>query len=81
MSNLLRVASTTFRVCAIRNVILLFEVLIFLQAYYWRVTPNHRKFFEDFANINNFDPLVPENWYSISSEQLTSLPVRLMSNY
>ena len=27
---------------------------------------NMRRFFEDFAKRHNFDPLAPENWYSIS---------------
>eukprot|EP00026_Physarum_polycephalum_P001049 Phypoly_transcript_01050.p1 GENE.Phypoly_transcript_01050~~Phypoly_transcript_01050.p1 ORF type:complete len:906 (+),score=142.25 Phypoly_transcript_01050:476-3193(+) len=37
---------------------------------FWNVEKNRRKFFEDFAANNNFDPLLPENWYSIAKRQL-----------
>eukprot|EP00026_Physarum_polycephalum_P001465 Phypoly_transcript_01467.p1 GENE.Phypoly_transcript_01467~~Phypoly_transcript_01467.p1 ORF type:complete len:1055 (+),score=143.84 Phypoly_transcript_01467:198-3362(+) len=32
---------------------------------YWNETRNRRKFFEQFALTNKFDPLVPTNWYSM----------------
>lgn len=31
---------------------------------------NRRKFFEDFATAANFDPLVADNWHSITKENL-----------
>jgi hypothetical protein len=41
----------------------------------WKDPENRRKFFEDFARENNFDPLIPENWQSryesIISEKVT----------
>eukprot|EP00026_Physarum_polycephalum_P001387 Phypoly_transcript_01388.p1 GENE.Phypoly_transcript_01388~~Phypoly_transcript_01388.p1 ORF type:complete len:627 (+),score=98.80 Phypoly_transcript_01388:211-1881(+) len=30
----------------------------------WHNEGNRRKFFEDYAKENGFDPLIPENWYS-----------------
>eukprot|EP00026_Physarum_polycephalum_P001147 Phypoly_transcript_01148.p1 GENE.Phypoly_transcript_01148~~Phypoly_transcript_01148.p1 ORF type:complete len:746 (+),score=87.76 Phypoly_transcript_01148:82-2319(+) len=31
--------------------------------YYWKSEKNRRKFFDDFAGSQNFDPLIPKNWY------------------
>ena len=36
---------------------------------------NRRSFFEDFANENNFDPLVADNWYSVRREALLTRKV------
>eukprot|EP00026_Physarum_polycephalum_P001929 Phypoly_transcript_01932.p1 GENE.Phypoly_transcript_01932~~Phypoly_transcript_01932.p1 ORF type:complete len:927 (+),score=132.48 Phypoly_transcript_01932:220-3000(+) len=33
---------------------------------YWRNPVNARKFFDDYAAKNHFDPLLPEKWYSVS---------------
>eukprot|EP00026_Physarum_polycephalum_P003642 Phypoly_transcript_03655.p1 GENE.Phypoly_transcript_03655~~Phypoly_transcript_03655.p1 ORF type:complete len:704 (+),score=96.89 Phypoly_transcript_03655:68-2113(+) len=33
------------------------------QRYIWSKATNRRKFFEEFATSQKFDPLVPENWY------------------
>eukprot|EP00026_Physarum_polycephalum_P000846 Phypoly_transcript_00847.p1 GENE.Phypoly_transcript_00847~~Phypoly_transcript_00847.p1 ORF type:complete len:1309 (+),score=236.62 Phypoly_transcript_00847:226-3927(+) len=38
-----------------------------------------RKFFETFAKENNFDPLVPENWYSQTKQQIISTKNGLLS--
>lgn len=32
---------------------------------HWKEVENRRKFFEDFAVQNQFNPLQPENWYSV----------------
>lgn len=37
---------------------------------------NRRKFFITFARSNQFDPLIPENWYNQSKEYIKTLPVR-----
>lgn len=37
---------------------------------YWGDVANQRKFFESFAAINNFDPLVPDNWYKITGKRI-----------
>lgn len=34
-----------------------------------------RMFFEKYAKSNNFDPLVPENWYNISRQEVLSIKV------
>eukprot|EP00026_Physarum_polycephalum_P008136 Phypoly_transcript_08214.p1 GENE.Phypoly_transcript_08214~~Phypoly_transcript_08214.p1 ORF type:complete len:513 (-),score=83.64 Phypoly_transcript_08214:5-1384(-) len=44
----------------------------FLHKSFWNNSENRRKFFEDYANANGFDPLDPENWYSQSSKQIFS---------
>jgi hypothetical protein len=31
----------------------------------WTKPENRRQFFDDFAALREFDPLVPSNWYSI----------------
>lgn len=38
--------------------------------HYWNVLANRKSFFEEFATTNNFDALVPRNWYSISKKQI-----------
>jgi hypothetical protein len=38
---------------------------------------NLRLFFDEFARRRNFDPLVPENWYSISQPAVMSEKVHL----
>ena len=36
----------------------------------WSEASNRRKFFEEYAKVNGFDPLVPSNWYSQPSEKI-----------
>lgn len=42
---------------------------------------NRRKFFEDYASENQFDPLVPENWYYQSIDNIISKKVFLFTIY
>jgi len=37
---------------------------------YWTVKENRKKFFDDFALEKNFDANDPQNWYSVSQEDL-----------
>jgi len=43
---------------------------IFTQGNYWQDTQNKLEFFETFAKKKHFDPLVAENWYTISHQEL-----------
>ena len=43
--------------------------LIILIGNHWVKIENRRHFFDHFAAVNKFDPLVPANWYSISRER------------
>lgn len=45
-----------------------------LGNYWWDIT-NRRTFFENFANTHNFDPLVPNNWYTASFGQVLAIKV------
>jgi hypothetical protein len=36
---------------------------------------HRKKFFEDYAAANEFDPLVPENWYSQSRQNILASKV------
>jgi hypothetical protein len=36
---------------------------------------NMRKFLEDFAKKRKFDPLVAENWYNVSKEDISQYKV------
>eukprot|EP00026_Physarum_polycephalum_P001342 Phypoly_transcript_01343.p1 GENE.Phypoly_transcript_01343~~Phypoly_transcript_01343.p1 ORF type:complete len:974 (+),score=101.70 Phypoly_transcript_01343:154-3075(+) len=36
---------------------------------HWMNVENRRHFFDHFAAVNKFDPLVPSNWYSVSRER------------
>jgi hypothetical protein len=46
---------------------------------YWANLQNRRKFFDEFARENNFDPLIPDNWYGISKRQIKNKQVLLFS--
>lgn len=37
---------------------------------YWADMANCRAFLCDFAKKHGFDPMVPENWYNVTYEQL-----------
>ncbi len=45
-------------------------IFIILGLHYWKNTENQQKFFIDFASHKGFDPLVPENWNNISTEDI-----------
>lgn len=36
----------------------------------WQSEHNRRRFFEDFAETKGFEPLLAENWYSITSKDI-----------
>jgi len=40
----------------------------------WRHSSNRRAFFEEYAKRSGFDPLVPDNWYSVKLETISALP-------
>ena len=42
---------------------------------YWKDVTNRRKMFTDLASEMGFDPLVPANWYSVSSYAVLSCKV------
>ena len=48
---------------------------------YWDDMSNRREFFVDFAETNNFDPLVSENWLSVDGSQFLSKVLILLSSY
>lgn len=37
---------------------------------YWKQPKHHLEFFKLFAARNGFDPLVPDNWHSVSQQQI-----------
>lgn len=37
---------------------------------YWSEPKNRKRFFDEFARDSNFDPLVPENWYSVTTNEI-----------
>lgn len=43
----------------------------------WDQLENRRKFFENYAEDNHFDPLIAENWYSQPIYQIMAVRVRL----
>jgi hypothetical protein len=46
----------------------------------WNELRNRRKFFETYARRNDFNPLIPENWYSIDIERVVSEKVGIEHN-
>ena len=41
-----------------------------MQTNDWTHSESHRKFMEEYARDNRFDPLVPENWYSVERSDI-----------
>lgn len=39
-------------------------------SYLYLALRDRKKFFEEYATTNGFDPLVPENWYTQSKEKI-----------
>lgn len=49
---------------------LLIYILILFAGHYWQNIDNQKKLFFDFANAHNFNPLLPNNWYSQPLEKI-----------
>lgn len=64
---------------------LLYYLVIILCAHtnkwpeYWTKPENRRRFFEEYAASNNFDPLIAENWYLHPITKIASTKVPLHS--
>lgn len=54
----------------------LFLLNYFCKAWWYDAT-KRRKFFENFARMNGFDPLVADNWYTITRDRVSALKVKL----
>lgn len=44
--------------------------ILYLVGQIWKFAEYRRKFFEKYAKKNNFDPLYPDNWYTVKMEDL-----------
>jgi hypothetical protein len=44
----------------------LFAFFIYIE-YHWREAKNTRSFLDNFATEHQFDPLIAENWYRVST--------------
>ena len=42
------------------------ELTFFAELDYWGAKKNRRRFLDDYAKANCFDPLVADNWYSVN---------------
>lgn len=45
-------------------------ILHLLSGNYWDARENKRRFFDEFAKSNKFNPLVTENWYPITTRMV-----------
>jgi hypothetical protein len=45
----------------------------------WKRYQQRRKFFDNFANSKQFDPLVAENWYSVSHKDIVDAVCEILS--
>ena len=57
---------------------------LFLSLYsvgFWTNVDNRKKFLEDFAKKNRFDPLIAENWYKIRTKQFRAMKVLFLSPF
>lgn len=66
---------------------LLYYLVIILCAHtnkwpeYWTKPENRRRFFEEYAASNNFDPLIAENWYLHPITKIASTKVPLPHSF
>lgn len=42
---------------------------------HWADANNRKEFFDNFAKEHDFDPLVPENWYQITTKEMREIKV------
>jgi len=47
----------------------------------WKDTSTHRNFFDHFASLKKFNPLIPENWYQFSSKDFSKKASFLRNKY
>jgi hypothetical protein len=47
----------------------------FRSADFWDKVENQRKLFENYARDNEFNPLIPDNWYSQPKEKILNYKV------
>ena len=52
-----------------------FFLLILFSSVLWNREEARRKFFEDYATENGFDPLVPKNWYKQARDKIMAAKV------
>eukprot|EP00026_Physarum_polycephalum_P001205 Phypoly_transcript_01206.p1 GENE.Phypoly_transcript_01206~~Phypoly_transcript_01206.p1 ORF type:complete len:647 (+),score=92.12 Phypoly_transcript_01206:1465-3405(+) len=46
------------------------------RKYYWSSLKHQKQHFDEYACSNNFDPLVPENWYPLQAKMITPAELR-----
>jgi hypothetical protein len=51
--------------------------LFFTSGNYWQDATHRREFFDKLASKKGFDPLIPDNWYSLSKETIINEKVSL----
>lgn len=54
------------------------RMIILFAAKRWQNKSNQKKFFEGFAKERNFDPDIPENWYSVRAAEITQVKVSVV---
>lgn len=57
------------------------KLTINIQGDNWDSPEKRRKFLEDFAKVNNFDPLSPTSWYLVKPSDFSMLMVLSLSQY
>jgi hypothetical protein len=54
-----------------------FTFLLILKIALWHKEEHRRKFFENYASENGFDPRRPENWHTQPKEKIMAYKVQL----
>lgn len=57
------------------SIIILIGLILTLSIAPMKMEGNRRLFFEHFAKVNNFDYLIPKNWYLQSREKIMATKV------
>lgn len=43
-----------------------------ILAGFWADISNHKEFFDGYATKHEFDPLIPDNWYSVLQQDVAA---------
>jgi hypothetical protein len=44
----------------------------------WRELSSRKAFFDEYARENHFEPLIPENWYNVTQEDIKGKKVTFL---
>jgi hypothetical protein len=58
-----------------------FVFYYFILVNHWQNKHNRRLFFEHYAEKNGFDPLIPDNWYTVPYSDIVAFKVSIYISF